>query len=311
MRVGMRELGLERRGIGGHGGQVCGVEMAIDPFFGSVLAAAANIGGGLIGGGSSSAANKRVEEQAEANRQAQLTAMQHGITWRAQDVMNAYKSTGIHPLALLGVQGPTYSPVSSAFAPSPVGESIGRAGQDIARGMHATADRDLRGAALELQRKALNDAAERGGLENDLLRVRIASEQARLVQANNPPVPDSGVNFPGVENRINPDVSLSRTPRGGYVVIPGKAVQERMEEMFGLGPEWFARNRAWLATPEARSWVQKFLPKPPSYHEWRYNVPTGEWLPSPVDYEDRHLPNAERARGVRRMIDAESAPFMR
>lgn len=276
--------------------------MAIDPFFGSVLSAGASLLGGLFGSSDADKKNEMAANAAATQQGLQMDAMQHGITWRMRDIMRAYKESGVHPLALLGVQGPTYTPVTQAFQPSPLGESISRAGQDIARGMHASADRDLRGAALDLQRKALNDAAERGGLENDLLRVRIASEQARLVQSNNPPMPDAGVNFPGVENKINPDVSLSRTPRGGYVVIPGKAVQERMEEMFGLGPEWFARNRAWLATPEARSWVQKFLPRPPQYHEWRYNIPTGEWLPSPVDYPDRHMPNAETARGVNRLI---------
>ena len=97
--------------------------------------------------------------------------------------MNAYQESGINPLALLGVQGPTYSPVTPAFiGGNPVGEGIARAGQDISRGIHATADRELRAASLALQKKSMEDAAERGGLENELLRIKILSEMQRLNQ---------------------------------------------------------------------------------------------------------------------------------
>lgn len=290
---GVRERELARRGIGAHGGQVCGAEMAIDPFFGSVLAAAANIGGGLVGGGSSRKANELAEEQATANRQAQLTAMQHGITWRAQDVMNAYKSTGIHPLALLGVQGPTYSPVSSAFTTSPVGESIGRAGQDISRGMHATADRELRGAAIKVQQDMLGIARERGTLENELIRTQIASERARLSQVSAPPMPSPNQRWslPGVADTtmLHRDIALRRdpsredssTPGVGYLSMPdgslmpvkSKEAQERLEDdVLGnlkhfvqreLGPSFWERDPGRAASPGMRwtvnlwgNWVQ-------------------------------------------------------
>lgn len=269
--------------------------MAVDPFFGSVLAAGTNLLGGLIGGGAKEAANKQQEAQFDYNARQQMAFATRGLTWRAEDAMEAYKRTGIHPLAMLGVSGPTYSPTFTAFDSSnPVGEGVARAGQDISRSINATADRELRGAALKLQEAALNTSAERGQLENELLKTRIASERMRLAQQSGPAMPKPGasetdINFPGVEKQIIPDVTVVRTPRGGYVVVPGKEVQSRMEEMFGLGPEWFSRNRAWLATPEAREWVQKFLPKPPSNQEWRYHVPTGEWLPSYIDYPDRHM----------------------
>lgn len=266
--------------------------MAIDPFFGSVLAAGTGLVGGILGQGSQAAANKQQEAQFNANLQQQIAYATRGLTWRAEDAMEAYKRTGIHPLAMLGVSGPTYSPmVSTSFGGSPIGEGIAKAGQDISRGLHATADRELRGKALAIQEAALNTSAERGYLENELLKTQIASQRMRLQQMSSPAVPNPGeqVNFPGVERDVIPDTTVVRTPRGGYVVVPGKEVQSRMEEIFGLGPEWFVRNRAWLGTPEARQWVQKFLPKPPPYHEWRYHIPTGEWLPSYIDYPDRHM----------------------
>lgn len=269
--------------------------MAIDPFFGSVLSGVSSVVGGLFGAEGNRKANERAEETAVHNMRQQDELAKHGILYRAADVMDAYRHTGIHPLALLGVAGPTYTPSSPVFlGGSPLGEGIARAGQDFSRSMNATADRELRGAALKLQEAMLNTNAERGHLENELLKTQIASERMRLAQQSGPAMPKAGMGenqimFPGVEKNVIPDVTVVRTPRGGYVVVPGKEVQSRMEEMFGLGPEWFSRNRAWLATEEARDWVRKFLPKAPSNTEWRYHAPTGEWLPSYVDYPDRHM----------------------
>lgn len=283
--------------------------MAIDPFFGSVLSAAT----GLIGGGlnalSSDVARGRAQDQINNQIALQREFATTGVTWKARDVMRAYEESGIHPLALLGVQGPTYTPVTSTIPADGMGDSIARAGQDISRGIQASSDRELRETALKLQEVALANAAERGGLENELLRMRIASEQARMFQSSTPGVP-SGINHPGVERKIIDDVSVARTPRGGYVVLPGREAQERMEEIFGLGPEWFARNRAWLVTPQAREWVKRFLPAAPPNMEWRYNAPTGEWLPEYMDYPDRHLPNTVQARGVQRYIGIEAPNYL-
>lgn len=294
----------------GRGALTYGVDMAIDPFFGSVLSGAASLVGGIMSGEGNRKANEQAMEQAAYNRQYQEQFAKLGVTWRAEDVMNAYKKTGIHPLALLGTSGATYSPVSvSPIGGSGVGSGLAAAGQDISRGLMAGADRELREKALGMQEALMNTNAERGQLENELLKVRIMSEQAKLRGQLGPPAATPGateqeINFPGVEKKVIPDVTVVRTPRGGYVVLPSNDAQQRMEEIFGLGPEWWARNRAWLATEDARQWVKSYLPKPPANMEWRYHPPTGEWLPSYVDYPDRHMRSdvdrrtGERVRGL-------------
>lgn len=274
----------------------------------AIIAGAAALGGGIMN--SIQAGNAR-DAQAD-NLNAQM-AMQRefattGLQWRAGDAIKAYEATGIHPLALLGVNTPTYTPVSASFEPDrSIGNALSDAGQGVSRAMMASASEETRRQAIEPLMKL---QLERGNLENQVLRLRIASEEARLLQQSTPSVPTGPgpgtISHPGVESKIIDDVTVTRTPRGGFVTLPSEAAQQRMSEMFGLGPEWFARNRLWLTSPEARQWVKKYLPAPPAYHEWRYNAPTGEWLPSPIDYEDRHLPNTARARGVQRYIGYEA-----
>lgn len=217
--------------------------MAIDPFFGSVLGAASNLIGGAIGHGSAQSANRASEAQFDANLRRQDELAHHGIQYRAQDVMRAYKATGIHPLALLGVQGPTFTPSSSVFTQSPLGDAVGRAGQDVSRGIHATADRRLRGEALDIQRIGLKQAAERGALENELLRLQISSAQQRLVQGSGPSMPSPNV-FPDVVSLIqgNPDAGQRHTdpgvayrrfsshPSGGLIPTMSKEYQESTED---------------------------------------------------------------------------------
>lgn len=277
----------------------------------AIIGAAGSLIGGILGQSSQSDARKAAEAHNNQQIELQRQFAQSGLQWRADDAMAAYKKTGIHPLAMLGVQGPTYSPTNFVGSgSSPMGDAIASAGQGVSRAMLASQSEATRKEALA---PLMDLQLKRGSLENELLEVRIASEKARLAQSATPSIPTGAaptINHPGVEPNIFPDVSVARTPRGGYVVLPGKKAQERMEEIFGLGAEWFGRNRAWLATPEARQWVKAFLPKPPSNQEWRYNIPTGEWLPSYINYPDRHLPDVDTARGVRRYLNYEAPNYL-
>lgn len=251
--------------------------MAIDPFFGSVLSAGTSLLGGLLGQESSRKANERAAEEAAHNRALQMKYAKLGVTWRAEDVMNAYQKTGIHPLALLGVSGPTFSPVTTSFmGGSPMGEGLARAGQDISRGLHATADRELRETALRFQEKAMQDAAVRGGLENELLRVRIASEAARLQQMTSPVMPspvsnrwlvdgqNTELRAPVAQGRLWKDQPLKRdmadpaqphqesaavtslgwlkNSDGSYTAAKSKDAQERLEDDFWGSTKHFITN---------------------------------------------------------------------
>jgi len=254
--------------------------MAIDPFFGSVLAAGANLAGGLVGGAMNASSNARSRDEAAANRQAQYEFAQYGTTWKALDAINAYKATGIHPLALLGVSGPTYSPVSSAFVSSPVGPAIAAMGQDISRGIHASADRELRAEAFAAQQVKDKLLVERGMLENQALRLQILSQEARMRQDAS-----VGVAGPGTRFLVDGQGNSGLAPRGGleglvkvkplevssadpaknwqepaaivdhgwakvsaneWKRVPSKDIKERIEELPMGGWEWYFRNNVWF-----------------------------------------------------------------
>lgn len=263
----------------------------------AIVAGVGALAGGLLNSSANSVASGRAQDANADNIALQKEFAQTGVTWRTRDVMRAYGESGIHPLALLGVQGPSYTPVNYVgSSDTAMGDAISGASQNISRSMLATASEDKRMAHMK---DLMSLSTESAGLDNELKRLRIQSEAMRLRQQLNPSMPVPGASEasivnPGVEPKIIPDVTVTRTPRGGYVTLPSEAAQQRMSEMFGLSSEWFSRNRAWLATPEARQWVKSYLPKPPSNTEWRYHVPTGEWLPSYIDYGDRHLPHPAR-----------------
>lgn len=280
----------------------------------ALIGAAASVGGGILNSINAGSARDAQEANINAQMAMQREFATTGLQWRAGDAMKAYEATGIHPLALLGVNTPSYTPVSASFEPDrSIGNALSDAGQGVSRALMASASEETRRKAME---PLMNLQLQRMEKENTILDLRIASEEARLLQQSAPGIPtgpgvsNGTISFPGVEKKIIDDVTVARTPRGGYVVLPGKEAQERMEEIFGLGPEWFARNRAWLVTEQARQWVKRFLPAPPNYHEWRYHPPTGEWLPSPIDYPDRHLPNLHVARGVQRYLGLEAPNYL-
>lgn len=242
----------------------------------------------LIGGGlnmiGQSQANDRAEDVA-ANQQAlQREFATTGITWRARDIMRASGETGIHPLALLGVQGATYSPVTTAFAPESMGDAVSRAGQDIGNAIHRNADRALRERQLEMQEIQMNNLAERGALENEALRLQIASQRMRLAQMNAPSVPSTSA--PGRmidttrlhmgitdnlelarETSSTPAIGLLKMPDGSYMPVKSKEATERLEDdvlgnlkhffMRELGPSFWEKDPGRPARPGHR-WTVNF-----------------------------------------------------
>lgn len=119
---------------------------------------------GIIGKGMDMfSANKNRDaamKQAQANQQLQLDFAKSGVQWRVEDA----KAAGIHPLAALGMQGPSFSPVTLGDAATPSTNFAGM-GQDVARAIQSTRDQSERDRAfvnstrdLELQGKRLDNA---------------------------------------------------------------------------------------------------------------------------------------------------------
>lgn len=143
------------------------------------------IGKGIDAFTSSSNADKNNATQlkiAEQNMAQQREFAQQGIRWKVADAQAA----GLHPLAALGAQVSSYSPVSVGDLSMPKTD-FGGMGQDIGRAIDAgstQAERsDRMGAAIA--RTAQVFSLEKMNLENELLKTSLAKSQATLP----PPIP--------------------------------------------------------------------------------------------------------------------------
>jgi len=218
-----------------------------------LISAGSQIIGGIIGKNSAEKAQKQ-------NIQLQKDFAQHGIQWRVEDA----KAAGIHPLAALGAQTTSFSPIS--VGGDPLAAGISGAGQDISRAVNATRGASAR---LDAYTKTVQDLnVRRMGLENDLL----ASQIAKINQTGSPPPmpsagdrylvegqPQSGLTSPLVQDQALSrvagapgaphseagavtDLGYART-RSGWAPVMSKDFQERSEEDFLGGLAWNIRNR--------------------------------------------------------------------
>lgn len=258
--------------------------------FGAALGAGASLVGGLINAGAQNRAQQAAENNFSQQWRLQQQMAQGGLTWRAHDAMKAYKETGIHPLSMLGVNAPSYSPISYVGgANTAAGDAISAAGQGLGRAIDATAsERDRLAHASRLD----SLVHERAGLENELLRVRIASEVAQIKQNANPSMPvgnrwlvDGQGNAPTgplikekpmerspsdpVNKHTEPgavtDLGFSRT-KSGYAPTRSKDLQDRAEDDAIGSVTWNIRNR--LMPTFGLNMSPPY--KAPLGFEWRY-----------------------------------------
>lgn len=133
---------------------------------GGAIGAAGSVVGGLLGQSASAQAN-------EQNYQAQKEFAQNGIRWRVADA----KAAGLHPLAALGAQTPSYTPSAFVGDTSWMGDAAQALGQGIGRAAEAkmTARERARERALSDQSVALSMETKR--LQNQYLETQIAAQR--------------------------------------------------------------------------------------------------------------------------------------
>lgn len=150
--------------------------------------------------------------QSGKERKRQKEFAQHGLQWRVEDARRA----GIHPLAALGFQGVSPSPVT-------VGTDFASVGQNISRSIDATrTNRDRAGAVS----KTVQDLQiKRMGLENELL----ASQIAQINQAGHPP------GFPGGNYDIAGQPYTEALALGGSKLSTNRAMSDAQtfEDRYG------------------------------------------------------------------------------
>jgi len=216
---------------------------------GEVISAGANLLGGILG-------SRSADKNAKRNIQLQKDFAQQGIRWKVADA----KAAGIHPLAALGAQTMSFSPVTAGSDMLATG--ISGAGQDISRAVNATRSNSER---LDAYTKTVQDLnLRRMGLENELL----ASQIAKNNQAGTPPpLPTAGDRYmvdgqansglvkvkplsldssnpgqPSLEAGAVSDMGVSRTT-DGWAPVMSQDFKQRAEEDLGAMISWNIRNR--------------------------------------------------------------------
>lgn len=286
----------------------------MDPItIGAAIAGAASLAGGFLGSSDKKVAEGHAQDQAANNMRIQMIMAQHGVTMRANDIMNAYNQTGIHPLALTGVQGPTYTPTAFVGGSnSPMGDAISSAGQGIGRAVMATGTERER-MAHQGRMDAL--LMERANLENTILRQRIASENVQLMQNNNPSMPIGNRTLvPGQGNsplvKLKP-MEVTRTAPGspsnepggnpaqgfldtatGYMPVRGKSATEQLEDDW-IGNVWWNVPHRFLPAIAGRAAYRPptHVPLKPG-HRWYFDGMDGEYRQVPIRRSDGWDPSA-------------------
>lgn len=264
--------------------------------WGSLISAGASLLGGYL-------SNRSADDRHDENVQLQREFAQNGISWKVADA----KRAGIHPLYALGNNGIAFQP-THAFGDD-MASGLASAGQDIGRAIDSTRNSDDRVAA---RMDAL--AVERGELENELLRSRIAL----LEQQRNPPMPKVGPQAIPGQSDVD-QTSLGLTVKGadahaeikpqevtparpdanymepapitdmglawtgtGYAPVPSKDMKDRSEDMLVPEVMWGLRNYLLPNLGAGKPPPASLLPD--GTNNWRWSPSRQEWQP----YYDPH-----------------------
>lgn len=261
---------------------------------GALLGAGASILGSMFSKKSADKANQQQAAMAEKNIALQKEFAQNGLQWKAEDARKA----GIHPLYGIGAQTTSFSPVSVGSS-LPDWSGLSDAGQNLGRAIDATRTAPQRVDAYTQTLQGLN--LERAGLENELLKSQIASQNAN----RNPPFPSavdpfmipgqtqSGVNgivvdkplertltSPGTpysEPGSHPNLGYSANVYGGLDVVPSKDVKDRIEDS-PMEWMWWLNNNILPAIQ--RNGASAIAPPASLYplkrgHKWEYGMIRG------------------------------------
>lgn len=233
----------------------------------ALISAGAKLLGGFMGSNATKDANAQSLAFAREQMAAQKEFAQHGLTWKIDDAFRPENLERVHPIYSMGSSGSSYTPVSAAFSPdTAMANAVAGAGQDIGRAVHATSSSSQRKDAFTDAVQKLT--VEKGTLENDLLKMELASKVGRLRQNATPPFPVVGDNYsiPGQaqsgDNYIKPkplevapadprlpsaeggaisDTGYARTTTG-WAPVPSKDVKERIEDNIPAELMHFFRN---------------------------------------------------------------------
>lgn len=141
--------------------------------------------------------NATQREFAQKNLDQQREFAQQGVRWKVSDAVAA----GLHPLAALGAQTSSFSPItvgSSSADIKPASLDLGSMGQNLGRAIDQGSTSQERTSRLQQQVARIGTALslEKASLDNELVRSEIAVKRAQL----GPPIP---IPRPGPDRTIS------------------------------------------------------------------------------------------------------------
>lgn len=285
------------------------------PWWIPLAAAGVNAIGNMIGGHqqniaarhAADATNAANDEIARRNEALQREFAQNGIRWRVEDA----KAAGLHPLAALGAQTSSFSPIqvgsvtSTPDVTAPY-RALGEMGQDISRAMASTQTQVEREMA-QLQVAAAHTQLEGASLDNQIKQAQLSkllgggttmpsgSDTDNFIpgQGNSPLVRNkplervvSAPGRPAQEAGWRPDVSYSRTDTGLSPMVP-ESLSESLEDDVVGKLMWRIRNQLVPNITGQGSPPKGMLPKGASHWAWSHK--TQEWRPAYKSSHDRYM----------------------
>jgi len=270
----------------------------MDPIIGGGLIEA---GGALLGGLLGDSRNASEAEKTRGwqnwwnhkNIELQKEFAQNGIRWKMEDAARA----GIHPLAALGAQGQSFSPITagdSGMQPSGMGAAVAEMGQSIGRAVSAQStaaertESKLRLASLEqdvigkqLQNSLLRQQAMVGpglpsnsGLPSSL----VGAGQGDAYVVEKPlSATHSAKGQPHSEVGSINDVGWARTSTGGLAPIPSADVKQRIEDQIIPETLWSIRNNLLPSIGIGAKPPRDVWPK--GAVDMNYSIGLQEWKP--------------------------------
>lgn len=140
--------------------------MGLGSIVGGIAGAAGSVVGGLLGQSASAQASAQ-------NYAAQKEFAQNGIRWRVADA----KAAGLHPLAALGAQTPSYTPSAFVGDTSWMGDAAQSLGQGIGRAAEAKMTAKERARQRMIADQSVSLSMETKRLQNQYLETQIAAQK--------------------------------------------------------------------------------------------------------------------------------------
>ncbi len=151
---------------------------SIGDAIGGIVGGAANVVGGILGNKSQSSANSANLDFARQQFEYQKELHKNQLQWRVEDA----KKAGLHPMAALGLQSSSFSPVSSNVQANDY-SWIGDLGQSAGYAAMKAKDKDQQREAFALAAKEANLQSQNMELQNEGLQLENEFRRFQLQQA--------------------------------------------------------------------------------------------------------------------------------